>query len=133
MRKATLVTDLKIDTESFKLQLINSKHAVVSADRLSAGERQLLAISLLWGLARASGRPLPIIIDTPLSRLDSIHRNKLVTNYFPYASHQVLIFSTDEEIDSELFKELYPFIGHSFHLHYNEQSGSSEIQDGYFW
>jgi len=44
--------------------------------------KQLLAIAFLWGLARVSGRKLPVAIDTPLGRLDSSHRTNLVERYF---------------------------------------------------
>jgi DNA sulfur modification protein DndD len=54
----------------------------------------------LRGLAKASGRPLPTIIDTPLGRLDSTRRRHLLERYFPVASHQVILLSTDEEIDA---------------------------------
>ena len=65
---------------------------------MSAGEKQLLAISLLWGLARVSEKHLPVAIDTPLARLDSSHRQNLIERYFPTASHQVILLSTDTEI-----------------------------------
>ena len=58
---------------------------------LSAGEKQLMVISLLWALALCSKKKLPVIIDTPLSRLDSEHREALITTYFPQASDALLI------------------------------------------
>ena len=101
--------------------------------RLSAGERQLLAISLLWGLARASGRPLPTIIDTPLGRLDSSHRRHMIDRYFPVASHQVILLSTDEEIDIESLERLLPYVGRRYYLQFDETSRSTMITEGYFW
>jgi DNA sulfur modification protein DndD len=89
---------VQIDTETFKLSLYDHDGETLPKHRLSAGEKQILAISLLWGLANASGRQLPVAIDTPLGRLDSEHRNHLVERYFPQASHQVMLLSTDTEI-----------------------------------
>jgi DNA sulfur modification protein DndD len=132
LRKEFLVSNITINTETFTLELYGNDGQIISPERLSAGERQLLAISMLWGLARASGRPLPVVIDTPLGRLDTTHRQKLVDDYFPYASHQVLLLSTDEEIDSKHYKRLEPFIGHSYHLEFDDESGSSEVKSGYF-
>ena len=101
-------------------------------DRLSAGERQLLATSMLWGLARASGRPVPTIIDTPLGRLDSNHRANLVERYFPNASHQVLLLSTDEEIVGGYLKKIMPFVSRTFLLDHNQILGETRIKEGYF-
>lgn len=98
LRKSDLVHDLRIDPETFAVTLGDRFGRPLPFDRLSAGERQLLATAMLWGLARASGRPIPTLIDTPLGRLDSSHRKHLVERYFPYASHQVILLSTDEEI-----------------------------------
>ena len=88
LRKSSLVGDLKIDPQTFRIELTGGDGLPLPFDRLSAGERQLLATSLLWGLARASGRPLPTIIDTPLGRLDSTHRKHLIERYFPVAFSQ---------------------------------------------
>lgn len=98
VRKPGLITDLAIDRTTFALRLTAGDGHTIAAGQLSAGERQLLAVAILWGLAKASGRPLPTVIDTPLGRLDSHHRSKLVERYFPHASHQVILLSTDEEI-----------------------------------
>jgi DNA sulfur modification protein DndD len=92
-----------------------------------------LATSILWGLAKASGRPLPTIIDTPLGRLDSSHRRHLLERYFPVASHQVILLSTDKEIDETSLKHLQPFVGREYQLMFNESSRSTEIIKGYFW
>ncbi|HEX8181388.1 MAG TPA: DNA sulfur modification protein DndD [Pyrinomonadaceae bacterium] len=133
LRKESLISDLKIDAETFALKLHDREGRSLSPDRLSAGERQLLAVSLLWGLARASGRPLPVVIDTPLGRLDASHRSRLVENYFPHASHQVLLLSTDKEIEGEYFEQLKPFVGYAYHLEYDDRLGSTQVKPGYFW
>ena len=89
-------------------------------------------MSLLWGLAKASGRPLPTAIDTPLGRLDTAHRMNLVERYFPFASHQMLLFSTDEEITGQYLERLRPWIGRTYTLSYDDGSERTQIVSGYF-
>jgi DNA sulfur modification protein DndD len=130
--KESFVRQISIDPETFALELRGPDGKAMSTDRLSAGERQLLAVSMLWGLARASGRPFPTAIDTPLGRLDSLHRLRLVEKYFPQAGHQVLLFSTDEEINGEYLKKLEPFIERTYLLEYNQETASTKINSGYY-
>ena len=132
LRKSALVTRLLIDPKTFSLTLHDRDGNVLSAERLSAGERQLLAVALLWGLAKASGRPLPTAIDTPLGRLDSNHRMHLIERYLPFASHQILLFSTDEEIIGEYLERLNPWIGRTYQLSYDDEAGITQIKPGYF-
>ena len=131
LRKEGLVTKLSIAPDDYALTLYGRNGEPLSSERLSAGERQLLAIALLWGLAKASGRPLPTAIDTPLGRLDSFHRLHLVERYLPFASHQVLLLSTDEEIVGEYYNRLSPWIGHTYHLTYNDEVGATRVIPGY--
>ncbi|OHV67151.1 DNA sulfur modification protein DndD [Mesorhizobium sp. LCM 4577] len=131
-RKTSLVTALTINPDSFELALRGSDDKPLTAERMSAGERQLLAIAMLWGLARASGRPLPMVIDTPLGRLDSEHRARLVSRYFPWASHQVMLLSTDKELSGSDYEHLLPAVGRSYHLRYDEREGRTIVEQGYF-
>jgi hypothetical protein len=78
---------------------------------------------MLWALAKTSGRPLPIIIDTPLARLDSDHRKLLAQHYFPVASHQMLILSTDTEIAPEDAMALFRRMINKFQEHADEAPG----------
>jgi DNA sulfur modification protein DndD len=133
LRKTSLVAEIRIEPSDFSLSLLDASGEQISADRLSAGERQLLAVSLIWGLARASGRPIPVVVDTPLGRLDSIHRRHLVERYFPVASHQVLLLSTDEEIDKDLFADLKPAVGRTYTLTFDDVSKATSTVPGYFW
>ena len=100
---------------------------------LSAGEKQIFAISLLWGLARTSKRQLPVIIDTPLGRLDSEHRLNLINNYFPNASQQVIILSTDTEVDKKLYQKLNKHISHCYHLVYDKERCATIPKQEYYW
>ena len=131
-RKSQLISQLKICPESFAITLYDAAGNILETAKLSAGERQLLAIAILWGLAEASGKELPTIIDTPLSRLDGKHRSKLVNHYFPKAGPQVILLSTDEEIISEYYQQLKPYISREFHINYSEQSKTSSFKEGYF-
>ncbi len=132
LRKQSLVTSLHIDPLDCRMELRNSQGQDIPPKRLSAGERQLLAISILWGLARASGRSLPIVIDTPLGRLDSSHRGHVVERYFPNASHQVLLLSTDEEIVNGYHATLSPWIGHTYLIEHDDTLAHSRLTSGYF-
>jgi DNA sulfur modification protein DndD len=132
VRKESLVTALEIDRGSFQLRLSGRDGARIAPEQLSAGERQLLATSVLWGLARASGRPLPTVIDTPLGRLDSTHRQRLINHYFPSASHQVILLSTDEEIAGGYLEALQPYVGRVYRLNFDEDDGATRVEHGYF-
>ncbi len=132
IRKSKLVKRITIEPENFKLTLFDKDLKPIPSNRFSAGERQILAVSILWGLAKASGRPLPAIIDTPLGRLDSKHRKQLIGNYFPKASHQVILLSTDEEIDQSYRNDLSKYIGREYHIEYQESLQTSTITEGYF-
>ena len=131
IRKRSLVSDLRIDPKTFMLELRGADERPMTPERLSAGERQLLAIAILWGLGKASGRPLPTVIDTPLGRLDSLHRDHLVKRYFPQASHQVLLLSTDEEIAGQYYEALRPSIDRTYHLRFDEAERRTVIEPGY--
>ena len=132
VRKKDLVRRISIDPDDFSLRIINFVNDSFSAKVLSAGERQLLAISILWGLAKASRRPIPAIIDTPLGRLDSGHRAQLVENYFPNLSHQVILLSTDTEIDRRYRDSLAPAIGKEYRIQYCPAGQTSRVTPGYF-
>ena len=132
LRKQALVDRVEIDPESFRITLFDTDGNLLPKERLSEGEKQIFAVSVLWGLAKASPRPLPAIIDTPMARLDSEHRSHLVERYFPHASHQVVVLSTDAEVDRSYYETLRPFVSHEYHLNYDEGEKRTTIEPGYF-
>ena len=135
LHKSNLINRVTIDSDRFKLELYDHNGQLFPKQRLSAGEKQLLAIAFLWGLARVSGRNLPVAIDTPLGRLDSSHRHNLVERYFPTASHQVILLSTDTEIglkEVTMLRET-DAIAQEYLLQYNPDSRQTTVEKGYFW
>ncbi len=131
-RKDGLVVRVGIDPETLRISLYDSQQREVPKARLSSGEKQMLAVALLWGLARASGRRLPVIIDTPMGRLDSSHRMNFVAKYLPNASHQVIVLSTDTEIIGPYLSSLEPHIGRQYLLSYSDDQQRTRVADGYF-
>ncbi|WP_413702342.1 DNA sulfur modification protein DndD [Psychromonas sp. KJ10-10] len=134
-RKDDLKLSARINTKTFDVELIDDKKHAISRKALSAGEKQIYAIAILEALGKTSGKKLPIIIDTPLGRLDSKHRDKLIEHYFPEASHQVIILSTDTEIDESYFNNTHfkDEISHAFEIQFDGATKSSSLKEGYFW
>lgn len=132
-RKDDLNLHIKVDPATFNVHLITADGLQAAKDELSAGEKQIFAISILEALAKTSGRQLPMIVDTPLGRLDSKHRGKLIEGYFPSASHQMVILSTDTEVDESFYKALSPEISRAYKLEYDSKAGATEASEGYFW
>ena len=132
-RKDDISLSASIDLETFSVTLKDAHENIIKKQQLSAGEKQIYAIAMLEALGRTTGRNLPIIIDTPLGRLDSKHRNNLVHNYFPVASHQVIILSTDTEVDEHFFNNLQEEISHGYEIRYDSKGRGSYLKEGYFW
>lgn len=131
--KSDLIKDLLIDPKTYEVSLHDRHGSAIRKSGLSAGEKEIFAIALLWGLAQTSQLRLPIIIDTPLSRLDSSHRQHIVHDYFPNAGDQVVILSTDTEVDETYYTQLTPYLSGAGRLHFDPRQELTTFQPGYFW
>lgn len=130
--KPDRIRRVEINPATFAVTLYDTHNRSLLKEELSAGEKQIYTTALLWALAKTSGKALPMILDTPLGRLDSSHRQLLVEHYFPYASHQVVLLSTDTEVEGDLCSLLESHISHTFHLAYQQTEGLTTIEEGYF-
>jgi len=131
-RKDSLIDSIQIDKETYMIEAVDIEKKIIGLEDLSAGERQLLAISILWSLSEVSKINVPVVIDTPLGRLDSKHREQLITKYFPQAGSQTIILSTDEEIIGKYYKSLKPYIGNEYLCDENKKTKTGRIIEGYF-
>lgn len=114
-RKEGFVDIIAIDPASFQITLQRAGMSF-SRNELSAGEKQLLATATMWALREVSGLPIPVIIDTPVGRLDTEHRRRMIADYFPRASHQVLLLATDAELSDSDLDVLSDSISHVYEL-----------------
>ncbi len=133
MHKDNLITKVSVNRETFEIILYDKDENPFPKDLLSKGEKQMYATAVLLALAKTSGKPLPFMIDTPLARLDIGHRDNLIKKFFPYASHQVVIFSTDSEIDEKYYPKLKPYLSRSYAMEYLPGEGKTRQHLGYFW
>jgi DNA sulfur modification protein DndD len=131
--RSGLIKDIIIDDKTYEVRITDRNGHEIRKSALSAGEKEVFAVSLLWGLAQTSELKLPIIIDTPLSRLDSTHRDNIVNNYFPNAGEQVIILSTDTEIDTDYYRLLKSRLCGAARLEFDQRQELTTIQQGYFW
>ena len=133
LHKQNFIEKISIDRETFQVKLYKGNDDEITKDMLSKGELQMYATAVVWGLALTSGRPLPFMIDTPLARLDEEHRNSVVEQFYPSASHQTIILSTDSEVNFEYYKKLEPYISNSFVIQYDSDKGCTKKRDTYFF
>lgn len=104
----------------------------VNINDFSSGEKQVYILCLIWAIIKGSGVEIPFIIDTPYARIDESHRNALTTTYLPNISKQVIILSTNKEIEGELYNVIRPYVCDEYLLLYNTESRKTEVKNGYF-
>lgn len=131
-QKQAIITSITIDPVTLDITLRDYDGGILLKDQLSAGEKQMFAISILWGLALTSGYKLPVIIDTPMARLDSAHRTNFINRYLPNASSQVIVLSTDEEVYGQYLEDIKSYVNDSYTLIYDDTEKCSSIRPGYF-
>lgn len=131
-RKQDEFGKVEFDVKTFTVRLFNDKMQEVSINDRSAGEMQMISSALIWALIKVSDLELPVVIDTPLGRLDSHHRNQLINHYYNELSNQVIILSTDTEITQDYVNVMRANSYKQYMLDYNETKKYTLIRDGYF-
>lgn len=120
-RKEHLIERVRINPELFTVELLGADGSLLDLSAFSAGERQLFALALLWALRQVSGRRLPLVIDTPLARLDDSHRQRLLHDFIPQVSDQVILLTTDAELDGRLLGQTEPWLARAYRLQFDAE------------
>ena len=127
MRKQRLVSKVVVDPETYAVSIVGARGHELPMERLSAGERQLLAVSVLSALIRERKGRFPVVVDTPLARLDRTHREALIRRFFAKVSHQVLVLSTDEEVEGSVFDEMAKHTSAAYQIEFSDERHSSTV------
>lgn len=105
----------------------------VDLNRLSKGERQIFVLALYWAIIELAGQDIPFVIDTPYARIDANHRKEISEKFFPNISKQVIILSTDEEINEEYYEIIKPYISKEYLLVNDESQNKTSVEEHYFF
>lgn len=115
MQSHTLISSIKF-RDDFRYYYLDNDENTIGTANISAGMKQLTAQAMLWAFTKVTSYECPVVIDTPLARIDRDHQNNLISNYYPKAGNQVLVLPTDSELDINKYKLLLPHIAAEFKL-----------------
>ena len=127
MHKDDFISDVSIDImdDIIEINLLDNEGKIINKDKLSKGEQQLYATSILKALVDESGISFPVFIDSPLQKFDSIHSKNIISKFYPSVSKQVVIFPLlGKELSTTEYEYLLPNVSKSFII-LNENGRSS--------
>lgn len=126
--KKDMVKEIKL-SGSHGIELFNYSDESVNVKMISEGEKGILMYSIIYGLHSISGSHLPLIIDSPLGRMDSLHVENLITKFYPTAAEQVIILSHDREVTGEYQNMIRNSLSHEYLI---AKDTVPKINTGYF-
>lgn len=132
MRKKAYVSSLVIDSNTFEVRLYNQSKEEILKDRLSSGEKEILLLSIVWAMFKCSRIRLPFIFDTLLGRLDKTHKQTVLSTLIPACGEQVIILSTDSEIDEFHYEVIKPHVSNEYTLDFITSEERVVIHNRYF-
>jgi len=127
MTSHKMISHIRV-TSDFELRYKNVNGQVLGINSFSSGMKQLIATTLLWALKEVSGKNIPLIIDTPLARIDREHQENLLCQYYPKVGKQVIILPTNSELDERKYEQLKPYLYKEYCL-FNSQGDKTEIKE----
>jgi len=133
LRKSNEIAKITIDPVNYELNVFNKALEPIPKERLSAGEQQILLLSVIWAMFHCSKRRLPFVFDTLLGRLDQLHRERILTKFIPSCSKQVIILSTDTEINRAYYEMLRPYLANIYTLEYIDGADAVHISKGCYF
>jgi DNA sulfur modification protein DndD len=132
MRKKNYISSISIDSSSFEVTLYDSHSEKMEKSTLSAGEKEILLLSIIWAIFKCSRRKVPFIFDTLLGRLDRSHKTSILTHYIPNCGNQAIILSTDSEIDEKSYELLHNYTAKEYTLDFDVNKKETNIISNYF-
>lgn len=132
LRKHDYISLIQIDSETYDVTLLDAHQNHLEKRTLSAGEKQILLLSIIWAIFKCSGRQVPFIFDTLLGRLDKTHKAAVLKTFIPNFGRQAIILATDSEIDEEHYNILSPAIVREYTLNFDPIKQQTTIQKDYF-
>ncbi|AYA76007.1 DNA sulfur modification protein DndD [Bacillus sp. Y1] len=132
LRKHNYIYSIRIDPETFDVLLFDENRERIEKSTLSAGEKQILLLSIIWAIFKCSGRRVPFIFDTLLGRLDKIHKESILKELIPVCGEQVIILSTDTEIDQHHYEIITSHLAKEYTLLFNVTDKTTSVEDHYF-
>lgn len=127
------IVDIKTKLESNASDRKFDLYKKIELNRLSKGERQIFILALYWAIITISGQDIPFVIDTPYARIDANHRREISEKFFPNISKQVIILSTDEEINEEYYRIIKPYVSKEYLLVNDENQNRTSVENHYFF
>lgn len=127
--KSELLNAVKNNMQSDFLDL----RTKVDINSFSSGEKQIYILCLYWALIKSSDIEIPFIIDTPYARIDETHRNNITSEYLSSISNQVIILSTNTEIDEKAYREIKPKLNGEYLIEYDDKNRKTIQTKGYFF
>jgi len=130
MHKTGFINSVQVDIlgDIIDIRLFDKDQMEIKKESLSKGEQQLYATAILKALVDESEIKFPIFIDSPLQKFDKKHSNKIITEFYPTVSEQVVIFPLlEKELSEEEYQAMLPFVRSSVIIRNN--SNSSCLQE----
>lgn len=127
--KSDLINTIKNNPQSGLLTL----RTKLDINNFSNGEKQIYILCIYWSLIKSSGINIPFIIDTPYARIDETHRNNITSDYFSSISDQVIILSTNTEINFNSYKKIKSNISYEYLIEYDDKERKTKKSEGYFF
>ena len=112
---------------SFGVETVNNIRPPM--ELISAGEKQVTALSFILGLSEYTRRQAPIFMDTPMGRLDETHRRNVAKVLLELANsgQQIILLVTDTDMAFGVYDILKPAIGAEFEIVHNQINLTSNI------
>lgn len=113
MHKEPFIARVEIvwDADAMDVLLYDIEETVINKEVLSKGEKQLFAMAMLQALVEESGISFPLFIDSPLQKFDKQHAQRIITDFYPHISHQVVLFPLlHKELSRTEYYTMLPYI-----------------------
>lgn len=117
MHKADFIghVEVVVSDDDMDVELYSVDGMKIHKDTLSKGEQQLYATSILKALVEESGIQFPVFIDSPLQKFDKSHATKIITEFYPSISKQVVLFPLlHKELTAEEFETMKESVNETF-------------------
>lgn len=135
MAHKTHVKSIEIDS-NLSVRLLAEKGRDLKELDNSAGEDQIFALALIAAIANVTDFSIPVIMDTPLARLDDVHRQKVLDYFTDRAGEQVMLLSQPMEVFGPFLERIRTRVNSQFLIEHKELGngvGKNVVHAGRFF